>query len=122
MDEPLLAIFKAEVAYNCELGLAGGRILERARQEAIEGGGIRAEDSMWFALQGILSVGANLAKLLGGWRVRIATELLRNRHQKDLEGVEALQSGWRRLGFGGAGLGDKEAKRGGGQHNPSCPN
>jgi hypothetical protein len=66
MDDHLFTILKIEVLYNCELGLAGGRMLEEARQEAVEGRGIRAEDSMWFALQGILSVGANVAKLLWG--------------------------------------------------------
>jgi hypothetical protein len=66
LDEHLLTILKLEVIYHCQLGMAGGRLLDRSYSEALDPGAIRYQDNMWFALQGILSIGANLAKLFWG--------------------------------------------------------
>lgn len=66
MDDRLLAILKVEAIYHCQLGMAGGRLLKRSYGEALDPGVIRYQDNMWFALQGILSIGANLAELFWG--------------------------------------------------------
>jgi hypothetical protein len=65
VDQHLLKILEVEVGYQCEIGLAGGRLLETAHGEAVEGGR-GYSDNIWFALQGILGIGANAAKLLWG--------------------------------------------------------
>jgi hypothetical protein len=80
MDQHLQKILEVEVAYQCEIGLAGGRLLQAAHDEAIAGRR-GYSDNIWFALQGILGIGANVGKLLWGSKgpeVEAEREPLRN--------------------------------------------
>jgi hypothetical protein len=66
VDSQLLKILEVETAYQCEIGLAGGQLLDRGYGEAMQPGPGGYQDNIWFALQGILSIAANVAKLLWG--------------------------------------------------------
>ena len=66
MDGPPLGIFKLELMSQCRLGRVAGLQLENALQRGKEGHKYTIHDDIWFALQGILVVASNAAKLLWG--------------------------------------------------------
>jgi hypothetical protein len=65
VDQHLLKVLEVEVRYQCEIGIAGGERLKAAHEEAMAQEK-DALDNIWFALQGILGIAANVAKLLWG--------------------------------------------------------
>lgn len=67
MDRDLLTVFRVELLSQCELAQIAAAQLEGAHEKAAAGQ-LRSEDEFWVAIQSILVIAANAAKLLWGSR------------------------------------------------------
>jgi hypothetical protein len=82
MDDHLMSIFKLELKYQCELAQAANRQLD----DALRSGD---SDGRWVALQAILAIAGNAAKLLWGSGRQVKVEQERG----DLRTIAGVSEG-----------------------------